>query len=115
MYEHSLNLRNPSNMLERLLKPHSRRHKARASEATSWELSGAYADGGSRNDYTLVNHSGSRLPLPNHGGAPQFGGTSPTIDIKPGTVLIIGGSFCGEASHLHAIIHPDDSEGLTRS
>ena len=51
--------------------------------AESKELNSAYWDGGSKSSYVAYAAGGARVALPRHGGAPQFGGTSATIELEP--------------------------------
>lgn len=88
----------------------------RVRSAESVELYGAYWDGGSRSSYHgFAGYPANALPhpLPAHGGAPQFGGTSAAVTLAPIDSLpnslayvVELSTFCGKRMPPRIYMHP---------
>mgnify|MGYP003651982422 CR=1 FL=1 len=100
--------------LARAVFPHYRGRKFSFQVVETVALTGTYWDGGSRSSYggvSLADYSAATVP---QFEPPQFGGPTqaPTVEVKPGMVVVEHSIFCGRDTGITFYVHPSDAPQL---
>ena len=103
-----------SKLIKRALITYKKR-KAFVQCRTKVELSNTYWDGGSRSTYVVVNLTTGKITYDSFAVLPpQFGGTTPTIELDNDTAVIETGIFCGKPATASVFVNAENFNKLLK-